>query len=400
MSTHPKKFAQQIILTVVCFLFLIFIARQGKIAQEFLKESVMQDNAMSKWLSPLMAFCLSFIIIATLAPVTGIQIERQLDFWLLWLGTMLILALPVCYLEIAFAKRSKTTAVQALSSLTRDADASPKWRLVGWLAVVFIPFLAGGMLSAAAQYVGVHALNNGSHSLIFAVLAVIAFAFSFIPRQFLVIVTALAVIASLILANVMGTALPEWKMTALEFSEWGNATVLALVASGLGLGLYWQSSLPAVKQQDIATKTVFPIWIAQLLAVIAFAYFAAKAQVPALALVVGLVAAAALLVQMAREQLQQRQLAVIVQWAVLAIAVLVWTLNAVVPVLNIALLVWGLIICLIYAIFAGWIMKISHLRKSMNFSSEVFYNIWRIAVRIVLPLSILLALVSVLGQLI
>lgn len=360
----------------------------------------MQDNAMSKWLSPLMAFCLSFIIIATLAPVTGIQIERQLDFWLLWLGTMLILALPVCYLEIAFAKRSKTTAVQALSSLTRDADASPKWRLVGWLAVVFIPFLAGGMLSAAAQYVGVHALNNGSHSLILAVLAVIAFAFSFIPRQFLVIVTALAVIASLILANVMGTALPEWKMTALEFSEWGNATVLALVASGLGLGLYWQSSLPAVKQQDIATKTVFPIWIAQLLAVIAFAYFAAKAQVPALALVVGLVAAAALLVQMAREQLQQRQLAVIVQWAVLAIAVLVWTLNAVVPVLNIALLVWGLIICLIYAIFAGWIMKISHLRKSMNFSSEVFYNIWRIAVRIVLPLSIVLALVSVLGQLI
>ena len=385
---------------MVCFLFLIFIARQGKIAQEFLKESVMQDNAMSKWLSPLMAFCLSFIIIATLAPVTGIQIERQLDFWLLWLGTMLILALPVCYLEIALAKRSKTTAVQALSSLTRDADASPKWRLVGWLAVVFIPFLAGGMLSAAAQYVGVHALNNGSHSLILAVLAVIAFAFSFIPRQFLVIVTALAVIASLIVANVMGTALPEWKMTALEFSEWGNATVLALVASGLGLGLYWQSSLPAVKQQDIATKTVFPIWIAQLLAVIAFAYFAAKAQIPALALVVGLVAAAALLVQMAREQLQQRQLAVIVQWAVLAIAVLVWTLNAVVPVLNIALLVWGLIICLIYAIFAGWIMKISHLRKSMNFRSEVFYNIWRIAVRIVLPLSIVLALVSVLGQLI
>lgn len=360
----------------------------------------MQDNAMSKWLSPLMAFCLSFIIIATLAPVTGIQIERQLDFWLLWLGTMLILALPVCYLEIALAKRSKTTAVQALSSLTRDADASPKWRLVGWLAVVFIPFLAGGMLSAAAQYVGIYALNTGSYSVIVAVLVVIAFALSFIPRQFLVIVTALAVIASLIFANVMGTALPEWKMTALEFSEWGNATVLALVASGLGLGLYWQSSLPAVKQQDIATKTVFPIWIAQLLAVIAFAFFAAKAQVPALALVVGLVAAAALLVQMAREQLQQRQLAVVVQWAVLVIAVLVWTLNAVVPVLNIALLVWGLIICLIYAIFAGWIMKISHLRKSMNFSSEVFYNIWRIAVRIVLPLSIVLALVSVLGQLI
>ena len=101
----------------------------------------MQDNAMSKWLSPLMAFCLSFIIIATLAPITGIQIERQLDFWMLWLATMLILALPVCYLEIALAKRSKTTPLQALSSLTREADASQKWRIVGWLSVIFIPFL-------------------------------------------------------------------------------------------------------------------------------------------------------------------------------------------------------------------------------------------------------------------
>jgi Na+-dependent transporters of the SNF family len=384
---------------VICFLFLIFKAQQGKIALEFSKEFVMQDNAMSKWLSPLMAFCLSFIIIATLAPVTGIQIERQLDFWLLWLGTMLILALPLCYLEIALAKRSKITAVQALSSLTRDADASPKWRVVGWLAVVFIPFLAGAMLSAASQYVAIFTANGFAYSMILAVLAVIAFALSFVPRQFLVILTAIGVIAAVVLANVMGTALPEWKMTTLEFSEWGNATVLALVASGLGMGLYWQSSLPAVKQQEIASKTVFPIWIAQLLAVIAFAFFAAKTQVPALALVVGLVAASALLIQMAREQLQQRQLAVVVQWAILLVAVFVWALSTVVPVFNIALLIWGLIICLIYAIFAGWIMKISHLRKSMNFSHETFYNIWRIAVRIVVPLSIILALVAVIGQL-
>lgn len=360
----------------------------------------MQDNAMSKWLSPLMAFCVSFIIIATLAPVTGIQIERQLDFWLLWLGTMLILALPVCYLEIALAKRSKTTAVQALSTLTRDADASPKWRLVGWLAVVFIPFLAGGMLSAASQYVGNFAVNGATtYSVILAVLAVLAFALSLLPRQVLILITAVGVLAALVLANIMGTTLPAWQITTLEFSEWGNATVLALVASGLGLGLYWQSSIAAVKQQEIATKTVFPIWIAQLLAVVAFAFFAAKAQVPALALALSLVTGAALLIQMAREQLQQRQLALVVQWLITLIAVFVWAAHVMVPVFNIALLIWGLMICLIYAIFAGWIMKISHLRKSMNFSNEAFYNIWRIAVRIVLPLSIILALVAVIGQL-
>ncbi len=57
-------------------------------------------------------------------------------------------------------------------------------------------------------------------------------------------------------------------------------------------------------------------------------------------------------------------------------------------------------ICLIYAIFAGWIMKISHLRKSMNFSNEAFYNIWRIAVRIgITACRLYWRLVAVIGQL-
>ncbi|WDE15418.1 hypothetical protein KMZ14_11870 [Acinetobacter schindleri] len=357
----------------------------------------MQDNAMSKWLSPLMAFCLSFLIIATLAPITGIQIDRQLDFWLLWLATMLILALPVCYLEIALAKRSKTTALQALSSLTREADSSQRWRVVGWLAVVFIPFLAGAMLNHASNVVSI-ANFEVQQPVILAGLAIAALLLSLVPRLILVGITTVGVIASLVLANVMGTALPEWQVTPVQFSEWGNATVLALVASGLGMGLYWQSSLAVVKQQDVATKTVLPIWIAQLLAVIAFGFFAVKAEVPAFALIAAIVAAAALMLQMAREQLQQRQINVIIQWVIVAVATLVWLIPNITPVFNNLLILWGLVISLIYALFAGWIMKISHLRKSMNFSSEVFYNIWRIAVRVVLPVSIIVAIIAVLGQ--
>lgn len=357
----------------------------------------MQDNAMSKWLSPLMAFCLSFLIIATLAPITGIQIDRQLDFWMLWLATMLILALPVCYLEIALAKRSKTTALQALSSLTREADSSQRWRIVGWLAVVFIPFLAGAMLNHASNVVSIANLEV-QQPVILAGLAIVALLLSLVPRLILVGITTVGVIASLVLANVMGTALPEWQVTPVQFSEWGNATVLALVASGLGMGLYWQSSLAAVKQQDVATKTVLPIWIAQLLAVIAFGFFAVKAEVPAFALIAAIVAAAALMLQMAREQLQQRQINVIIQWVIVAVATLVWLIPNITPVFNNLLILWGLVISLIYALFAGWIMKISHLRKSMNFSSEAFYNIWRIAVRVVLPVSIVVAIIAVLGQ--
>ena len=359
----------------------------------------MQDKAMSKWLSPLMAFCLSFLIIATLAPITGIQIDRQLDFWILWLVTMLILALPICYLEIALAKRSKTTALQALSKLTRDADASQRWRLVGWMGVVFIPFLAGAMLLNTTNVLSIASLDV-STQIIFVVAAVIALALSVLPRQILVLLTAIGVFASIVLANVMGTALPAWQVTPVEFSEWGSATVLALVASGLGMGLYWQSSLAVTAAEEQVTKSALPIWIAQLIAVIAFAFFAVNSQVPAFTLVVATLAATALILNMAREQLRERQLNVVIQWAVVAVPLLLWVIPNSAMIFNPLLLVWGLVICLIYAVFAGWIMKISHLRKSLNFSSEVFYNIWRIAVRVVLPLSIIVAIISVIGSLI
>lgn len=359
----------------------------------------MQDNALSKWVSPLMAFCLSFIIIATLAPMTGIQIDRQLDFWLLWLATMVLLALPICYLEVALAKRSKQTALQALSALTRDADASPRWRIVGWLAVIFMPFLVGGMLANASGLVMQYTLAEVNPQWIFLGLAVVSIILSLLPRLILIGITAVTVLLAIVLANVLGVQLPEWQVTPIEFSEWGSATILALVASGLGLGVYSQNSLTALKQQDVATKTALPIWTAQLLAVIAFGFFAVQAQLPAVVLAIAVAVAAALLLQLAREQLSERQIALPIQWLILIAAIAVWAVAPLFVFFDTVLMVWGLIICLIYTIFAGWIMKISHLRKSLNFGSEALYNLWRIAVRVISPLAIILALIAVIGRL-
>lgn len=355
---------------------------------------------MSRWLSPLMAFCLSFIIIAGLAPSLGLHIDRQIDFWALWLGTMLLLALPVIYLEIALAKRSKTSALNALSSLTRDADASQRWRIVGWLSVIFIPFLAGGLMYNLSQLVVSQGQLDFKVELVFMVSAVIAFALSFVPRVILVVVTALGVIVSLVLSKTTGTQVIAWQMTPIEFKEWGNATILALVASGLGLGLYWQSYNVNNTQDEPATQQTLPIWIAQIIAVVAFGYFAVSTALPAYSILFATVMASALMIQMAKEQLAQRNIALIIQFVILITAVAVWVIPFVAHVLNSVLMLWGLLICLIYSIFVGWIMKISHLRKALNFSNEAFYNIWRIAVRIVLPLSIVLAIISYLGQLV
>lgn len=353
---------------------------------------------MSRWLSPLMAFCLSFILIAGLAPSLGLMVDRQIDFWALWLGSMLILALPIAYLEIALAKRSKTTALNALSSLTRDADASSKWRIVGWMGCVFIPFLAGGILSNTAD-LSVQYLQLGlAPSIVLLLCVLLSVVLSFIPRAILIAVMTVGVLASLLLANVFGTNLEAWHVTPVEFKEWGNATILALVATGLGLGLYWQSSLNTLQQQDAASKTVLPIWVAQLLAVIAFGYFGVSAQLPAYSILLTVIFAAALMIQLAQEQLQHRQVAVAVRYLIIVAALLLWLIPGIQMILNPVLMLLGLLICLGYSIFVGWLMKISHLRKAMNFSNEAVYNLWRIAIRIILPLSIVLAIISLVGQ--
>ncbi|MCF8999952.1 hypothetical protein [Acinetobacter nectaris] len=350
---------------------------------------------MSRWLSPLMAFCLSFMLISTFAPIVGITTDRQIDFWALWLGTVFILALPFIYLEFALVKRAKTTALNALMSLTREADASMQWRIAGWLSVIFMPFLAGGML-ANISHIGLQLIPTSlPENIIFAGLAVFAFILSFIPRQILSILSIIGVISSLVISQVFGTHLPAWHMTSVTFVEWGNATLLALVAGGLGLGIYAQSSVNSLNSTDKATPLVMPIWLAQVLAVIAFGVFAAQTQISEMSLLVTVLFGAALLIQLAKEQLQQRQVSIVLQYVLLLVPLFVWAVTLLMPVLNAVMMLWGLVSCLMYAIFVGWIMKISHLRKALNFSSEVFYNIWRIAIRVIAPLSIILALVAV-----
>ena len=51
-----------------------------------------------------------------------------------------------------------------------------------------------------------------------------------------------------------------------------------------------------------------------------------------------------------------------------------------------------------YAVFSGWQMKISHLRKALSFDHEMTYNVWRIAMRVVIPLAIVLAIVGIAQQ--
>ncbi|WP_213014865.1 hypothetical protein [Acinetobacter rathckeae] len=351
---------------------------------------------MSRWLSPLLAFCMSLMLITSLAPVFGFQIDRQFDFWLLWLLVVLVVSLPLTYLEYALVKRAKTSILNALMTLTREADASLQWRIVGWLSVIFIPFLAGAMLSNSYHLVTQFVAVPVRTELVFLILAIVAVLLSFLPRVWLAVISTVAVLISLLSSYLFGYEPLAWHNTEIVFSEWGSATVLALVAGGLGLGIYAQTSIQQVLTTERASQLVIPVWLAQVLAVVVFGFFTIRAQVPALTLLVAVIFAAAWLLQLAKQQLIERNIHLIVAYAVLLGALLIWVVPHAHGVFNMVLVLWGLVSCLLYSVFAGWIMKISHLRKVLNFSSEMYYNLWRIAVRIVAPLSIVVAIVAVL----
>ena len=59
-----------------------------------------------------------------------------------------------------------------------------------------------------------------------------------------------------------------------------------------------------------------------------------------------------------------------------------------------AVKVVALLTILGFALLTGWIMKISHVRKALNFSSEAVYNVWRVAIRLLVPITVLWLLVG------
>lgn len=184
----------------------------------------------------------------------------------------------------------------------------------------------------------------------------------------------------------------------MSFAEWAKVVTLTLVTGGLGLGVYWQSATQNVQASSAdkasSTPIVLPIWIAQAVGLLAMLWVnQATTEVQDLALLIGALSLSAYLLQLIRAQLIQRQIALPIQALILLIPILIWAL----PISNVLypmLIVLGLVLCFAYAIFAGWLMKISHLRKSLNFKNEMSYNLWRILIRIVVPVSIVVAMIA------
>ena len=371
---------------------------------------------MIRYASYFIAALLPLLLFRWFAPAS----IGEIDFWLLWLLAMVLVSLPVVYAEIALAYRSAEAPLAGMQKLTREADASTFWRSFGWLAALVSILIAALVISGASQGIlaALTELNSVPNVPSFAIAAglmVIAVLLSLLGVAPLPIGLGLMLIG-LLLGVANGLPNIAFAMTDVSLSEWARAVALALVSVGAGTGLYWfgqnlirkqtvtavgtdnhnaqttrNSAAPAYR----ATKLVLPIWVLQLVVGVVALFISGMALPPIGQLLywVGVLFVVSYLLHYSTQQLAHKfgLLVSVVLIFVLALLLVVaiptnWLVGILVIISSIAVL--------LLSVFAGWQMKISHLRKSLNFGHEAFYNLWRVAIRLIVPLALLLALIG------
>lgn len=371
---------------------------------------------MIRYASYFIAALLPLLLFRWFAPAS----IGEIDFWLLWLLAMVLVSLPVIYAEVALAYRSAESPLAGMQKLTREADASSLWRSFAWLAALVSIVIAALVVSDASNRIlaALTELNSVPNIPSFAVgagLLVIAVLLSLLGAAPLPIGLGLMIIG-LALGVANGLPTISFAMTDISLSEWARAVALALVSVGAGTGLYWfgqhlvskqtlltssanHSEAATKKNQSTAvyraTKLVLPIWILQLIVGV-IALFISGLNLPPIAQLVyglGVLFVVSYLLHYAVQQLSYKfglvisLLLTVGLGIVLVIAVpTTWLVGLLVIISSVAVL--------LLSVFVGWQMKISHLRKSLNFGNEGFYNLWRIAIRIFVPLALILALVG------
>lgn len=349
----------------------------------------------------LIAGLLPLLVFAWFTP----QIAGQIDFWLLWLVAMVLVGLPLVFAEIGLAHRSGTTPLVGLSKLTREADVSTVWRGFGWLTALLLLIVAGHLLSSASELL-LPSLSGMATPALLGILALVVIGLSFTKQIAGWLAVGLAIVA-LVVNFTQSTTGVTWQMTAISLPEWTTAVLLALVSVGAGTGLYWHARANQLLTNSqiekpsgtelVASRQVLPVWGLQMLVGGLMAMTVApNSQLAGVVYALAMVAGAGYLVNVITHQVSLFWRQQGFNFLALVMVALVATVFAFIPtpVLNQLLVIISLICALWLAVFSGWQMKISHVRKSLNFGSEGVYNLWRVMVRLVVPLAIVLALVG------
>lgn len=358
-----------------------------------------------------------------------------------WLAGLLLLGLPLLLLELMLGKRARRSPLEGLAFLTREADAGRGWRFGAWggavavfLALAAVALVAGGSVNYLSYSAGLvspaltevslsgPALPLGTGSLL-----LLAAGISLLPPGQrdrvclggLGLVLVLLVIAAVAGAGMAGFSYPSRALTA---GDWREALRLALLTVGGGLGVLWLAGMRLPGDSALGRLAVGILASHALLAVLlmlALAPFVAvnllatadgspgsPLEGPGVFVVLGTLLLSALLalpliaepvlLRLAERGMPRLPAVVLVFMTAGLLAEGIWLFGhtgGLMDLLSVlCLLLLALLLCL--SVFAGWAMKISHARKELALPAEGIYNLWRVAVRLLLPLAVAWVLVQ------
>lgn len=317
------------------------------------------------------------------------------------LAGMLLAAWPLSLAERALGARVQKPLLTGMQVLTREADAARAWRVLSWsslgaslLATALVALLGGWLLTrvwlalgelpagiseeAAWSALSVLVLGAG----VLRHLARVPVVFWLLPVAAL-LVTALLPWPQWQLRPVFTAVLPGVALTP-DAALWFGA-----VLGGGGLGVYWQRATQVPEALPLPARVLGLALMLSLLFLLT----------PLMAALLGAMAAVlaiTLLLQPARAAAEAagletvQALAVILLPSLLLVEVIWYFLDPhAITVLARGLALWMSANLLVLAIYVGWVMKISHVRKALKLPSEGLYNGWRILVRWVAPLLLL-----------
>lgn len=322
-------------------------------------------------------------------PIWFADKAHEWDAILLWIGAM-VCVLPLFFLEQALSKRANAIPLTGIAHLTREADAKRGYRAVAWGFVALWVVLSAYLLKSASVILG--AFLPLPWFMLGTLLSGVALILAFIGVR--VLFVAIALLLAGLFANMYAGGVGVPSVTPVYLSEWTSAFVLAL-GMGAGAGVFWANAytganigtaLPQISARTSPRPVV--LWgVALAVGIIVMLLSDAKWWSVWQAL--GQVGVAAALLALGAQNLRAR-----LGW---------FGLLALLPIFAFALLpihgLWVISVVLLLAcvsmicIFAGYQMKISHLRKALSLP-EARYNLWRAMVRIGVPLALIVAIIG------
>lgn len=352
-----------------------------------------------------------------------------------WAFCAVLFGLPLLLTPLLLGRRSRRSPLEGMAFLTREADAPRFWRAPAWgsallslLAMAAVALVAGGSLNflahdlrllsdsllAASQSGVVLPAGSASLFILAAGLSLLAPA-----RRALLLSVGMLLILVLLLVTALagfGAASSLYQAGPLTASAWREAMGLALCGTGAGVGLVWIAGMQTPREGSLG-----PMGLAALLAYLVLGILLLLALAPFVASVKANAAAGAMLILPTGPAVWMLMpaliLAALLALQLLAEPLLFWLAEKKVPRLQAVMLVFVLaalfsesvwylggpgglqlllkvlsllllLVALGFLLFAGWIMKVSHARKELSLPNEGLYNLWRVAVRIALPLAI------------